>query len=114
MLDVADIPQFDWHGGQIFLHTNPTSKIDHAVFVDFALTTQTYTIDQLVYIDNYVQVLMVLLGVLGYTWVNGVTVWENYGEPDDWDPVKCVLRRGEESVMVEARNRFAFISTVDK
>ena len=112
VLDAGDIHQYDWHSGQILLFTNPTSKIDHAVFFDFALTAQSYSVDQMAYMNNYFMILRVLLGRLGETCVDEMRVWDNYGKPDGWDPVYAFMKKGEEQVTVEAENQFPFISAV--
>jgi hypothetical protein len=36
VLDVADVSQRDWHNDQVILYTNHTTKLDHAVVIDFA------------------------------------------------------------------------------
>ncbi|KAI0091013.1 hypothetical protein BDY19DRAFT_1046776 [Irpex rosettiformis] len=78
VLDTADIAQHDWHRGQILFYTNPTSKLDHGVFIDFAITSQTYSVDRSVLTRNYLKVLMVLLGDFGDVWLNPALVWDYY------------------------------------
>ncbi|KAG6901011.1 hypothetical protein C0995_002530 [Termitomyces sp. Mi166 len=53
VLDVSDIGQHDWHEGQVLFYTNPTTGIDHAILVDFGLTSQTYEEEMPNLIDNY-------------------------------------------------------------
>jgi len=53
VLDLADVTQLDWHRGQILLHTDPTTKIDHAVLIDFADTFQTTEIEIMNRASNY-------------------------------------------------------------
>jgi len=65
VLDVADVSQRDWHRDQVILYTNPTTKLDHAVFIDFASTTQTWEPHGLNLFDNYFGLFRVLLGELG-------------------------------------------------
>ena len=62
--------------------------------------------------DNYIQLLRVLLGRSGYAWLDEMLVWDNYGEPDDWDPVMAFMNKGGEQVTVEAKDQFAFMSVV--
>ncbi|KAI0091006.1 hypothetical protein BDY19DRAFT_904509 [Irpex rosettiformis] len=112
VLDIADIAQHDWHRGQVLLYTNPTSKIDHAMFIDFASTSQTYSVDNMVLTRNYINLFMVLSGRCGSVWLDEELVWDNYGEPDDSDPVVAFLRRGKEPITIEARGKFTFITAV--
>ncbi|KAI0091004.1 hypothetical protein BDY19DRAFT_1046768 [Irpex rosettiformis] len=112
VLDIADIAQHDWHQGQVLLYTNPTSKIDHAIFIDFASTSQTYSVDNMVLTDNYINLFMVLSGRCGSVWLDEELVWDNYGEPDDSDPVVAFLHRGKQPITIEAREKFTFITAV--
>ncbi|KZT02266.1 uncharacterized protein LAESUDRAFT_815464 [Laetiporus sulphureus 93-53] len=115
VLDLADISQRDWHNGQIILYTNPRTKVNHAVLIDFASTTQTWLHDELNYIDNYFGVLYVLLGRQGDVGLDPELVWKHYGEPDDWDPVEVWLPtdppRNQEKRLVKARDMFPYISS---
>ncbi|KAG6893087.1 hypothetical protein C0992_011300, partial [Termitomyces sp. T32_za158] len=61
ILDVSDIGQYDWHGGQILLCTNPTTHVDHVVLVDFDITMQTYEEGDTCYVQNYDGVLQFFL-----------------------------------------------------
>lgn len=112
VLDVADVSQRDWHAGQILLHTNPTTKLDHAVFIDFASTTQTWETEELNFLNNYFQVLRILMRKK--TGFDPELVWKYFGEPDDWDPLFAVMceRPGmEASKLVVARDMFPYISS---
>ncbi|KAF8957526.1 hypothetical protein BDZ97DRAFT_1846024, partial [Flammula alnicola] len=114
VLDVADVSQRDWHAGQILLYTNPTTKLDHAVLIDFASTTQTWEPDELNYIHNYFGVLRVLLGREGEGGFDPELVWEHYREPDDWDPVIAWFPTrpwSKEGRFVQAREMFPYISS---
>ena len=112
VLDVADIAQHDWHSGQIILYTDPASKLDHAIFIDFAVTSQTYSSDNPVLMANYFDIFLVLGGTWGDVWMDKELVWDYYGEPDDWDPILAFTRRGEEHITIRAKDRFAFITAV--
>ncbi|KIM43985.1 hypothetical protein M413DRAFT_433218 [Hebeloma cylindrosporum] len=105
VLDVADISQRDWHSGQILLHTNLKSKLDHAVLIDFASTTQTWEPDVLNMIENYFGILRILLDGKGNGFDTGI-VWKRFGEPDDWDPVHAVVQGKN----VQARDMFPYIT----
>ncbi|KAF5387197.1 hypothetical protein D9757_006846 [Collybiopsis confluens] len=92
VLDIADVAQRDWHDEQVVLYTNPISKLDHAILVDFASTTQTWGPTDLNYIDNYFGLLHTLLGRRGDSiGLNYELVWKHFGEPDDWDPVLAII-----------------------
>ncbi|KAG6887344.1 hypothetical protein C0995_015939 [Termitomyces sp. Mi166 len=84
-LDVGDISQRDWHSGQILLYTNPITQVNHAVLVDFGLTTQTYQEENLNYLGNYGGMLTVL--VYQNCMLNRSLIWKHFEEPDDWDPI---------------------------
>ncbi|KAG7089546.1 hypothetical protein E1B28_011219 [Marasmius oreades] len=101
---------------QVILHTNPTTKLDHAVLIDFASTTQTWEPDEHNHIGNYFGLLHVLLGRRGTVEFDPELVWKRYGEPDDWDPVFAlipVVPRGKDKRVVKARNMFPYISSYD-
>jgi hypothetical protein len=76
-LDVADVSQRDWHSNQVILYTNHTTKLDHAVLIDFASTTQTWEPHELNYIQNYFGLLQADVAL------DSELVWKHYGEPDD-------------------------------
>jgi hypothetical protein len=114
VLDVADVSQRDWHSGQVILYTNPTTKLDHAVLIDFASTTQTWEPNEPNYIGNYIGLFMVLLD--SDVPLDSELVWKHYGEPDDWDPVTAYIMRGSGSSrklspVVKAKDMFHFISS---
>jgi len=112
VLDVADVSQRDWHAGQILLYTNPTTKLDHAVLIDFASTTQTWKPDEPNFI-NYFGVLRVLLGNEGDVGFDVEVVWKHFGEPDDWDDVVASISTrqwNKELRFVRARDLFPYIS----
>ena len=114
VLDVADINQRDWHSGQILLYTNPTTKLDHAVLIDFASTTQTWDLEKLNHLENYFGSLRVLLSHEGDAGLDPDLVWEHYGEPDDWDSITAFMSvhvRGPVDRIVRARNMFPYISS---
>ncbi|GJJ06687.1 hypothetical protein Clacol_000882 [Clathrus columnatus] len=60
VLDVADIAQRDWHRGQLFIHKILETDIDHAVLIDFAITTQTWFLDEPNRLNNFFHVLRIL------------------------------------------------------
>ncbi|KAF8874525.1 hypothetical protein CPB84DRAFT_1853586 [Gymnopilus junonius] len=112
VLDVGDVSQRDWHDGQILLYTNPTTKLDHAVLIDFASTTQTWQPEELNYISNYFGLFQVLRGVTGDPGFDRELVMKHYGEPDDWDPVRAYMPiqpGGRETRVVKARDMFPYI-----
>lgn len=115
VLDVADVSQRDWHNGQILLYTNPTTKLDHAVLIDFASTTQTYESHQLNYLSNYIDTLYVLLGRQGDVGLDPELVWQYFGEPDEWDPVcahiPTVLGGDETRTVKVHKDMFPYISS---
>ncbi|CAL1707803.1 unnamed protein product [Somion occarium] len=113
ILDVADVGQRDWHQGQIMLYTNPRTKLDHAILIDLASTTQTWLPGQLNYLDNYFGVLHVLLGGQGHVGFDTELVWKYFGEPDDWDPVEVFIPYGpnKKPKVVKARDIFSYISS---
>ena len=112
ILDVADVAQRDWHNEQVMLYTNPSSKLDHAVLIDFASTTQTWESHELNPVQNYFDLLHVLLGRQGAVGLDPDLVWKHYGEPDDWDPVQAWIpmsEGGEELRVVTAKDMFPYI-----
>jgi len=114
VLDVADVSQRDWHHGQILLHTNPVTKVDHAVLIDFASTTQTWEADDRNLLNSYFSVLHVLLGRRGDVGLDSQLVWKYFGDPDDWDPAVAwipLIPGGNEYKTIEARDMFPYISS---
>ncbi|KAJ3873483.1 hypothetical protein F5051DRAFT_419141 [Lentinula edodes] len=114
VLDVADVAQRDWHSDQVILYTNPTTKLDHAVLIDFASTTQTWEPHELNYIQNYFGLLHVLLGRQGDVGLDPELVWKHYGEPDDWDPIQAWIPtepNGKGMRVVKAKDMFPYISS---
>ena len=112
VLDVADVSQRDWHSDQLILYTNPTTKLNHVVLIDFASTTQTWEPHELNYIGNYFELLVILLD--SDIALDAERVWKCYGEPDDWDPVLafiCVSPDRNLTTVVKARDMFPFISS---
>ena len=112
VLDVADVSQRDWHSDQLILYTNPTTKLDHVVLIDFASTTQTWEPHELNYIGNYFELLDVLLD--SDIALDAERVWKYYGELDDWNPVLafiCVSPDRNLTTVVKARDMFPFISS---
>ncbi|KAF9486117.1 hypothetical protein BDN70DRAFT_926827 [Pholiota conissans] len=112
VLDVADINQCDWHIGQILLHTTPDTSINHVVFIDLASTTQTWDPNTPNRLTNYSNVFSTLLDEESP--FDRELVWENYGEPDDWDPVNMAQPRNPgcltDFVGVRARDMFPYIT----
>ncbi|KAJ3541368.1 hypothetical protein NM688_g6094 [Phlebia brevispora] len=114
ILDLGDVSQKDWHAGQIMVFTNPLTNLDQAVLVDFASTTQTYSPDQMNFLQNYFHVLHILLGRRGDVGLQENLVWKHFGEPDDWDPVAAsfpLVPWGDEYREVQARDMFPSRST---
>ncbi|KAI0339230.1 hypothetical protein BDW22DRAFT_611201 [Trametopsis cervina] len=115
-LDVADIRQFDWHEDQILVYHNPTTLLDHAVLIDFAFTTQTWSLEQLNLIQNYFGMWRALrCGEKGDRGPKPELVWEHFGEPDDWDCTTAVTwtgANGEVERDIRAKDMFPFISIV--
>ena len=112
VLDVADISQRDWHSDQVILYTNPTTKLDHAVLIDFASTTQTWEPHELNLIENYFSLLHTLLD--SDVPLDSELVWKHYGEPDDWDPIFASFPIGPDRIRrrsVAAKDMFPFISS---
>ena len=112
VLDVADVSQRDWHSDQVILYTNPTTKLDHAVLIDFASTTQTWEPHELNFINNYFRLLHILLD--SDVPLDSELVWKHYGEPDDWDPVVAHIPISPDRSKlrtVRAKDMFPFISS---
>ncbi|KAG6889616.1 hypothetical protein C0995_016142 [Termitomyces sp. Mi166 len=109
VLDVSDIGQYDWHEGQVLFYTNPITGIDHAILVDFGLTSQTYEEERPNFIDNYFGMRYTLRIAF-----DEELIWKYYEEPDDWDPIYFITSfPGEkESKIIQARDLFPFISVV--
>ena len=113
MQPAFSMSQRDWHAGQILLYTNPTTKLDHAVLIDFASTTQTWKPDEPNFINNYFGVLRVLLGNEGDVGFDVEVVWKHFGEPDDWDDVVasiCTHQWNKQPRLLRARDLFPYIS----
>lgn len=83
-LDIADVSQRDWHPGQMIVTTNPRTRIDHAVFIDLAMVTQTWEPDEVNYLANCHNVFRILLGSMGPVGIDPELVWEFYDKPDAW------------------------------
>ncbi|KAH6909819.1 hypothetical protein BKA70DRAFT_1472060 [Coprinopsis sp. MPI-PUGE-AT-0042] len=114
---VADVSQRDWHSKQVILTTNPMTKVDHAVLVDFANTTQTWEPHEPNFIDNYWGMFQVLLGKDGDVALDSKLVLEHYGEPDDWDPVHHFIptidsEGNRKSRTVKGKDMFPYISSI--
>ncbi|KAG6894544.1 hypothetical protein C0992_005678 [Termitomyces sp. T32_za158] len=105
ILNVGDVGQHDWHSGQVLLHTNPMTEVDHVVLVDFGLTMQTYDEDDPTYcLQNYGGMLDVLL-YRNPTFDLGL-VWKHFGEPDDWDLIDEQMY----GRYIKARDIYPFLS----
>ncbi|KAJ3559981.1 hypothetical protein NP233_g11131 [Leucocoprinus birnbaumii] len=112
VLDLADINQRDWHTGQV-LHTNSTTDITHAVFVDFASASQSWEIENLSLPDNYSELLRILLRQFCTSRWDTKIVWEHMGGPDDWGPVHASFPVDGGFKLVHAPNLFPYIVTPD-
>ncbi|GJJ06695.1 hypothetical protein Clacol_000890 [Clathrus columnatus] len=116
VLDVADVAQRDWHPGQLLIHNKLGTDIDHAVLIDFAMATQTWSLDEPNLLSNYFGVLRILSesyegGPSGMDWK---FAWKHFGEPDDWDPIMAFRGKDPESkevMVLEARDMFPYISS---
>ncbi|KAJ8502890.1 hypothetical protein ONZ45_g11344 [Pleurotus djamor] len=113
LLDIADVSQRDWHHNQILVSKNPETNEDHAVFIDFASTTQTWIPDDRNYLSNYFSTLMVLLGSIGKVSLEKKLVFHHFGDPDDWDSVSGIINvgsgEGKEVRIVTAKDMFSYI-----
>ncbi|KAF9474448.1 hypothetical protein BDN70DRAFT_997048 [Pholiota conissans] len=110
VLDAADINQLDRQTGQIILLTTP-EKVDHALFIDFALTTQTWNSDTSNHLGNCLEILDVLQD--DEVPFDEEIVLEHSAEPDDWDYVDAFgTRRNdlEEDAVFNARDMFPYIT----
>jgi len=111
VLDLADVTQLDWHRGQILLHTDAITKIDHAVLVDFADTFQTTEIEVINDASNYFEALLVFLHHARKFGLLDRQILDYFGEPDYWDSV-CGITPvdGGESIVLKASPLFPYIS----
>jgi hypothetical protein len=91
----------------MLLHRNSKTKVDHAVLIDFASTTQTWDTDVLNNIANYFGILRILLNGQG-SGFDADLVWKHYGEPDDWDPLQAAVQ----GRFVRARRMFPYITSL--
>ncbi|KAG6901382.1 hypothetical protein C0995_012646 [Termitomyces sp. Mi166 len=92
VLDVGDINQCDWHSKQILLYTNPTTNLDHAILIDFALTTQTYEEENRNYLANYKGIFDILFDAeRSRSKLLPELVLEHFGPPHDWDPINASI-----------------------
>ncbi|KAJ3756494.1 hypothetical protein EV360DRAFT_84909 [Lentinula raphanica] len=109
VLDIADVSQFDWHTEQFLLCTNPVTKVDHVVLLDFASTMQTWDPDDPIHLLNYFSMFRVLARPKSDQRPVGFCrelVLDHYGEPDDWNPLLAWL----DDRKVQARNMFDYIT----
>ena len=104
--------QRDWHPGQIILTRNPRTQVDHAVFIDFAMVTQTWEPDEVNFLANYTNVLRILLGGEGEVGIDQELVWQYYDKPDAWHLGTLVSPTPNGERTVSADEMFPFI-TVD-
>lgn len=65
-----------WHLAHAY--TNPKTKLDHAVLIDFASTTQTWEPDEPNLVNNYLGLLHVLLGREGVVGIDSELVWDYF------------------------------------
>jgi hypothetical protein len=110
MLDLADISQNDWHAGQIMLHTNSETQVTHCVFIDFALTRMTWSINEPVMLSNYSDCLRVLLNKRRGILFDRALIHDHFGGPDEWDPVIFLTAVNGEDVTLKAKDPFTYIS----
>lgn len=95
----------------MILTTNPRSKVDHAVFIDFAMVTQTWEPDEVNFLANYTNVLRILLGGEGDVGIDPELVWQYYDKPDAWHlGVYSTRTPGGERRSVRADGMFPFIT----
>ncbi|KAH8928270.1 hypothetical protein BT69DRAFT_1277185 [Atractiella rhizophila] len=110
-LDAADVVQLDWHVDQVLVTTSQDGQ-DHVVLIDFAATVQTWDPDVLISPDSYFHMFRILYKGEGNKGLDRDLVWENYGEPDDRDPVFAIFPRtlrSEEKRILKARDMFPYI-----
>ncbi|KAI0339220.1 hypothetical protein BDW22DRAFT_1431831 [Trametopsis cervina] len=115
VLDAADVSQRDWHEGQVLVHKSPTTQLEHAVLIDFASTTQTWSLEQLNLLQNYFGMWRALrCGEIVDGGPKPELVWEYFGEPDDWDSIAAASSVGKpkKQRIIMAREMFPFISIV--
>ena len=93
----------------MLIRTDPSTNLDHAVFVDFASAAQTRCIEEPNAVANYSEVLM----VLRRAGLDRELVWQHFGLPDDWDATAFTFSStsGEEARYVRARAMFPWISS---
>ena len=111
VLDLADVTQLDWHRGQILLHTDAITKIDHAVLIDFADTFQTTEIEIINNASNYFQALRILKTRANEFGLDPQSVLDYFGKPDYWDTICGITHIHGESIVLEAPPLFPYIST---
>jgi len=107
VLNLADVTQLDWHCGQILLHTDVITKIDHAVLIDFADTFQTIEIEIINHALNYSRALYVFETEfdLDQQWV-----LDHFGKPDYWDSTHSIIQIDGKFIVLEAPLLFPYIS----
>ena len=110
VLDLADVTQLDWHRGQILVHTDPSTNIDHAVLIDFAYTFQTTDIEVINRASNYLQALFIFFHDTTEFGLDRQWVLDHFGEPDYWDSTCCFTEIDGESKVLEALPLFPYIS----
>ncbi|KAI0783445.1 hypothetical protein C8Q75DRAFT_783049 [Abortiporus biennis] len=112
VLDMADITQFDWHPGQILIHTNPSTKVDHCVLIDFAITNQTWSSIVPNWTINYMEMIRVVFDKKAG--LKPDLIWKHFAEPDEWDPIRLsvpIFPGSKETRELKARNMFPYIFT---
>jgi len=110
VLDLADVTQLDWHRGQILLHTDAITKIDHAVLIDFADTFQTTEIEIINNASNYLKALLILKTCTREFGFDPQWVLNHFGGPDYWDSTCWFIRICREYIVLEALPLFPYIS----
>lgn len=95
----------------MILTTNPRTQVDHAVFIDFAMATQTWEPDEVNYLANCHDVFRILLGGEGDVGIDPELVWQYYDKPDAWHIGTYVATTPKgESRAVGTDNMFPFIT----
>lgn len=96
----------------MILTRNPRTQVDHAVFFDFALATQTWEPDEVNFLANYTDVLRILLGGEGEVGIDQELVWQHFKKPDAWHLGTFVCPTPTGTRVVSAEEMFPCI-TVD-
>ena len=68
----------------MIIATNPRTQVDHAVFIDLAMVTQTWEPDEVNFLVNYTDVFRILVGAEDEVGIDPELVWEYFDKPDAW------------------------------